>query len=370
MALKKSVLWTLSLVLLLGCLHVAAEEPDTSEPAPDPYAVPDAGPAELIEFIEGLMQTRPSDDEAREKTLAALNEATDRILEGEPTEEQLETVVQLKMNLLRGQPEPMKALAEKLSAAGHKRLARQVQGSVLVAELRASMRGPREEALPVIEKVVKQVVEFLEAGPFQASDVQLGMMAAQVAEMAGNQELALEVYRKLGELTADSDDPRLASLSKTLDGVVRRLTLVGNPMEIEGTNLAGEPFDWSEYAGKTVLVDFWATWCGPCIREIPALKRLYEGYHEKGFDIVGISLDKAREPLEKFVKERELPWTILYEEAERNPVAEHYGVMGIPLMILVGPDGKVVSTQARGAVLEELLEERFGPLPEETPETD
>ena len=69
-----------------------------------------------------------------------------------------------------------------------------------------------------------------------------------------------------------------------------------------------------------------------------------------------------------FVKEREIPWVILFEDEGRNPIADYYGVMGIPQMILVGSDGKVVSTQARGSVLEELLAERFGPLPEEEPE--
>ena len=365
LVLKKSIVLTLWCALSLAGFQTSAEEPDAEGTPPDRYAIPDGDAEELIEFMRGLARARPLDDEAREKTLAALNEAADRVLAGEATDEQVQAVVELKMSLLRGQPEQLAALAEKLAGAGREQLARRVNGYLLMAELRASMRGPREEALPTIEKVIGQVSEFLEAGPLAASDVQLGMMAAQVAEMAGNEELALDVYRNLSRLTAESEDPRLADLSKTLDGVVRRLTLVGNPMKIEGTTLAGEAFDWSEYAGKTVLVDFWATWCGPCVREIPALKRLYEAYHEKGFDIIGISLDRARAPLEEFVKDRELPWPILFEDTKRNPVAEYYGVMGIPLMILVGPDGKVVSTRARGQALEEMLEARFGPIVEE-----
>ncbi len=360
MAHKKTVLFFPLLSLLLAGARAPAEEPAAAEPPPDRYAVPDGGPEELIEFIQGLLKTPPLDAEAREKSLAALNEAADRVLDAGATDEQMEAVVQLKMNLMRGQPDQLRAWAEKLAGAGHERLARQMRGSLLVGQLRAAMRGPREDAVPVIE----EVAEFLEAGPFAAPDVQLGMMAAQMAEMTGNGELALEVYRKLARLTADSDDPRLQPVAKSLEGVIRRLTLVGEPMEVQGTTLDGEPFDWSDYAGKTVLVSFWATWCGPCVGEIPTLKRLYEAYHEEGFEIVGISLDKVRAALEAFVEERELPWPILFEDEQRNPTADYYGVMGIPLMILVGDDGKVVSTRAHGPALKELLEARFGPLPE------
>ena len=76
-----------------------------------------------------------------------------------------------------------------------------------------------------------------------------------------------------------------------LEGIVRRLTLLGNEMKIEGKLLDGKAFDWSKYAGKVVLVDFWATWCGPCLAEIPKMRKCYDLYHDKGFEIVGISCD-------------------------------------------------------------------------------
>ncbi len=365
MAYRPHVLFFVLLTLLLTASHSPAAEPGDGQPQPDRYAVPDGGPAELVEFIREVLQTPPPNEQARDKALAALNEASDRVLAAEATDEQLAIVVELKLNLLRGQSKELQALADKLEAAGHDRLVRQVEGALLAADLQAAMRGPREEAVPAIGQAIEQIVQFLDEGPFAPSDVQLAMTAGQVAEMTGNDALAVGVYQKLGKLAAESDDPRLKALAESLEGVVRRLSLVGQPMEIEGKTLAGEPFDWSEYAGKTVLVSFWATWCGPCVREIPTLKRLYGAYREKGFEIVGISLDKDRGPLEDFVSERELPWTILHEDAGRNPVAEYYGIMGIPVMFLVGADGKVVSIQARGAALEELLEARFGPVPEQ-----
>jgi thiol-disulfide isomerase/thioredoxin len=106
-----------------------------------------------------------------------------------------------------------------------------------------------------------------------------------------------------------------------------------------------------------VLVDFWATWCGPCVEEIPNLKRLYEKYHQAGFEVIGVSLDNTAAELTGFIKDRKLPWPSILDRdnAPEESLADAYGVSSIPLAILVGPDGRVVSTNARGAELERLL---------------
>lgn len=170
---------------------------------------------------------------------------------------------------------------------------------------------------------------------------------------------------KISRAMAAGEGERLQGLSKMIEGVSRRLRLAGNPLAITGTTLDGKKIDWASYRGKVVLVDFWATWCGPCIKEMPNLKRLYEGYKGKGFEIVGVSIDHDDEAPARFMAKRELPWVCIYEKGIRHqPLADYYGVMSIPLAILVGRDGKVISTSAQGPELERLLEELLGPIPE------
>ena len=121
----------------------------------------------------------------------------------------------------------------------------------------------------------------------------------------------------------------------------RRYGLLGKPMEVKGKTLDGKDFNLESLKGKVVLVDFWATWCGPCIAEMPHVRELYEGYHGKGFEVVGISLDEKKEVLQAFLAEEKLPWVQLYSETEGNtggriPIAEYYGISSIPTAILIG----------------------------------
>jgi thiol-disulfide isomerase/thioredoxin len=118
-----------------------------------------------------------------------------------------------------------------------------------------------------------------------------------------------------------------------------------------------------------VLVDFWATWCGPCLGELPNVREKYHQYHDKGFEVVGISLDRDRQALEKFLADEQNPWITLHDgDWKDNAVASYYGVMGIPTVILVDKEGKVVSIRARGPELGKQLEQLLGP-PDPAPET-
>ena len=106
-------------------------------------------------------------------------------------------------------------------------------------------------------------------------------------------------------------------------------------------DLNGHTRTWSEFAGKPLVVNFWATWCAPCRMEMPAMKKLYEEYHPQGLEIVGISVDRNTGPVPGFVRQMQIPWVILYED---NKVTEEFKMgTSIPTTIFFDASGKEVS---------------------------
>ena len=118
-------------------------------------------------------------------------------------------------------------------------------------------------------------------------------------------------------------------------------------------DLDGKPLSVGALKGKVVLVDFWATWCGPCRAELPNVIEAYKKYHAQGFEIIGVSLDSDREKLDAFLKKTEgMTWAQYFDgEGWSNKLAVKYGVQGIPFAVLVGADGKIIAKDLRGEAL-------------------
>lgn len=129
--------------------------------------------------------------------------------------------------------------------------------------------------------------------------------------------------------------------------------LVGQPIELSGLTLNGKTVSLSQYKGKVVLIDFWATWCGPCLGEIPNIATNYQRYNRAGFEVIAVSVDKDLDELTEFVAKENPPWVVLADSHPRNTtsMSAKFGINGIPAFILVGKDGKVAAVNCRGEKL-------------------
>lgn len=117
----------------------------------------------------------------------------------------------------------------------------------------------------------------------------------------------------------------------------------------------------SEFKGKVVLIDFWASWCGPCKKEIPHMKSLYNKYQPKGFEIFAVSLDKTAAAWKGYIERESLPWIHVSDlKAWSSIGAKLYGVSSIPHLVLIDKEGKILARNIRGAELDTKLKQIFG----------
>ncbi|MBX7206701.1 MAG: TlpA family protein disulfide reductase [Verrucomicrobiaceae bacterium] len=152
-------------------------------------------------------------------------------------------------------------------------------------------------------------------------------------------------------------DSRLnQAIQRQMDTQKQMADLKAKPVDLKFTAVDGREIDLAKLRGKVVLIDFWATWCGPCVGEIPNVVAAYEKLHGKGFEIVGISLDQDKEKLESFVKEKGMKWAQYFDgKGWQNEISSRFGIQSIPAMWLVNKKGMLVSNDVRGR-LEEMVE--------------
>ncbi len=148
-----------------------------------------------------------------------------------------------------------------------------------------------------------------------------------------------------------------------LDSRLRTILLAGmEAPDIALPDRNGETRRLSDLRGKVVLIDFWASWCRPCRMENPNVVRLYQQYHNNGFEIFSVSLDNNREAWLKAITDDHLNWTNHVSDLRgwSSAGGKLYGIQSIPSTVLVGPDGKILARNLRGQELENKLKEIFG----------
>jgi thiol-disulfide isomerase/thioredoxin len=364
----------------------AAEDADAKEAATDDAAstakdedlfkVPEGDAKAIQAFMKKLAQTEPEGETEEEqmafsvKALKTLVKAADKLLASKPDDRQAAEGFGFKLEALQalvtmGQEDSREEL-EKTIAAARADKREPIFGMGWQAYL--SDRTGQWQQLDAAGKqaVHDEIIKQIEAeGP---KPIDASIVSVVAGRLDGEDDkFVTKLLEDSLPLFEKSEDKKLKeSLAEAnLEGMLRRLKLPGNEMEISGELLGGGKVDWKSYRGKVVLVDFWATWCGPCRAEVPNVLEMYHAYHDKGFEVLGVSLDRTPEEAKSYVKEMELPWDSLFpqEKAQRywnHPLAKYYGIGGIPTAILVGKDGRVVHMNARGPLLQEQLEKLLG----------
>ena len=168
-----------------------------------------------------------------------------------------------------------------------------------------------------------------------------------------------ERSRGIAEEVLKSNAPE--EIKAQAKGLLKKMDSVGKPLDLRFSAVDGRTVDLQQMKGKVVLVDFWATWCGPCVAEIPHVKEAYAKLHDKGFEIVGVSFDSDKAKLEAFIQEKEMSWPQYFDgKGWGNQFAQEFAINSIPAMWLVDKRGVLRDLSARGDLMgkvEKLLEE-------------
>jgi thiol-disulfide isomerase/thioredoxin len=214
----------------------------------------------------------------------------------------------------------------------------------------SGFRNPKADAAKLQQAWLSALEKFVGDFP-QADDAAEAMLQLGTNnEWIGEDKAAEQWYARL------ANEFKTSPAGLKAAGALRRLNSAGKPMVLSGPTIDGGKLDIADYRGKFVLVQYWATWCGPCKADLPQIRELFQSYGGK-LAVVGVNLDNRLADAEQFHAEKKLPWKQLHDAGGlEGPLAAQMGVMNLPLMILVDDKGNVVNRNIHSAELEGELE--------------
>ncbi len=195
----------------------------------------------------------------------------------------------------------------------------------------------RKDRLGQASKEWEAAVESFEKEELQAV-FGTGMQIAEGYLDKLNTEGARKIYDKLAQKLSFAGD-----IQQVLRPHRNALSWIGKKApELKGKTLDGKELGLADYKGKIVLIDFWASWCPPCLASLPELEEVYRNYHHQGFEVIGVSLDHSEEMLAQYLNKNPLPWMNIYDGYFDGPNARRYEVEGIPQSFVLDRKGRIV----------------------------
>lgn len=307
----------------------------TAKPFPDLTIPGDADQVALLKLLAVAKQAQPSSAEQYRQMQLAIRDASDRLVK-----------------LIADPVDPVRLQAE----------------LDVLASSAALMVNESEEAR---EEVASRVMALFEKKKeLTLTDIQSGMMIAFYLELQPRKSPARDVYAMLEQRLEGDSREEMQALRLNLQANVRRLELLGNKLPLDAKDIDGHRIKTEDFAGKFLLVEFFASWCQPCVAEVPRLKKHYAKYRDKGLEIISIGLDQDRAALDKYVADQILTWPVIFDGD--NPLEQKwqmkFGISSLPSILLLNKEGVVVSLEARGPELDRLMERIFEmPTPADAP---
>lgn len=338
-------------------------------------------PEELIQNLQSAQQQAmqtltPQTTEEEFKNLQLkfagfIVKTSEAIIAKKPEDKLLEQGYQLKLMgismLLSENPEKEKEFnttVEEIKKLGKFPELVSMAEVVMIAK-KIELLDPEKEDVAALNKIKDEAIAFLKTHStpeFSELALSIAEKTAAFAVVKKDVKVLEKISKELADLYLASKEPEAKMIAELIQGAARRG--YGQSLNLEGMTVENKKFDWASYRGKVVLIDFWASWCQPCMREYPNILKAYETYKDKGFDVVGIGVMDENAALLKAVKDKKMPWTVLSEEltvvAKMPSLETRFGIDRVPTMFLVDKEGKVVAVETWGVKLHEKLAELLG----------
>jgi peroxiredoxin len=226
---------------------------------------------------------------------------------------------------------------------------------------RVSTKIPEAAVTPELEELDAICAQHKGENAQALADV-LRVKATVYWSMVDNSEKGIAVMRQIKKdypnTTVGRDADTIIQKHEEITKIQRTLTNGAKFPDFSEKDLLGNPLSVSQYKDKLVLVEFWATWCAPCVAELPNILKAYNKHHAEGFEVIGVSLDfdQDKQKLKSFLKAKELPWVQYFDgKGWQNKLAVKYGIDQVPATFLLDRQGKIIAQDLHGEALEEAL---------------